>query len=103
MDGLTIFWTNTAKIQRDQVFKYWNNRNKSTEYSKKLNLAIRERTDLIKIYPEMGKPTNFKATRAIIMGHYSLLYQIQKTNIIITAFWDNREDPKKLLRLIQTA
>jgi len=78
MDGLTLFWTNTANKQRDHVFNYWNKRNKSKTYSKKLNLAIRERTDLIKIYPEMGKPTNFKKTRALIIGHYSILYQIQK-------------------------
>lgn len=43
MDGLTIFWTQTAKQQRDHIFDYWNNRNKSKSYSRKLNLAIIER------------------------------------------------------------
>ena len=101
MDGLTVFWTNTARRQRDHVFNYWNRRNKSTAYSKKLNLAIRERTDLLKIHPEMGKPTDFKNTRAVIMRHYSILYKVQRPKIIITAFWDNRDDPEKLLRLMR--
>lgn len=101
MDGLTVFWTNTAKRQRDHVFNYWNRRNESTVYSKKLNLAIRQRTDLLKVYPEMGKPTDLKNTRAVIMGHYSILYLVQRPKIIITAFWDNRDDPEKLLRLMQ--
>lgn len=101
MDGLTLFWTNTARKQRDHVFNFWNRRNKSTVYSKKLNLAIRQRTDLLRVHPEMGKPTNFKNTRAVIMSHYSILYQIQAPKIIITAFWDNRDNPEKLLRLMR--
>lgn len=101
MDGLSVFWTYTARKQRDQVFNYWNKRNKSTEYSKKLNFAIRQRTDLLKTYPEMGKPTDFKNTRAVIMRHYSILYQVHVPQIIITAFWDNRDDPEKLLELMK--
>jgi len=102
MDGLRVFWTNIARKQRDHVFTYWNKRNKSKTYSKKLNLIIRERTDLLTIYPEMGILTNFKDTRAIMMKHYSILYQVRRTRIIIIAFWDNRDDQEKLLRLIQT-
>lgn len=44
MDGLKIFWIQTAIKQRDHIFDYWNNRNKSNRYSQTLNLAIRERT-----------------------------------------------------------
>lgn len=101
MDGLTVLWTNTARKQRDHVFNYWNKRNKSIAYSKKINMAIRQRTDLLKIYPEMGKLTDFKDTRMVIMRHYSILYQIQRPKIIITAFWDNRDDPEKLLKFMQ--
>lgn len=68
MDGLTVFWTSTAKRQRDHIFNYWNKRNKNTNYSKKLNLAIRERTVLLKSHPEMGKATDFKETRAVSLG-----------------------------------
>ncbi len=49
----------------------------------------------------MGKPTDFKNTRAVIMRHYSILYKVQRPKIIITAFWDNRDDPEKLLRLMR--
>ena len=101
MDGLKIFWTQTAIKQRDHIFDYWNNRNKSKTYSKKLNLAIRKRVELLKSQPEIGKETNFEKTRAIIMGHYSILYKIDKPKIIITGFWDNRQDPKKLLRFLK--
>ena len=100
MDELTIFWTQTAKYQRDHIFDYWNKRNKSTSYSKKLNLLIKERTELLKSYPEMGKETDFKETRVVSMGHYSILYKVDRPRIIITSFWDNRQDPEKLLKFL---
>ena len=78
MDGLSISWTQTAKRQRNHIFDYWNKRNKSTSYSRKLNLSIRERTELLKTHPEMGTETDFRETRAISMGHYSILYKINK-------------------------
>ncbi len=101
MDGLTIFWTQTAKKQRDYVFDYWTHRNKSTQYAKKLNLEIRKRMEILKTFPDIGKPTDFPNTRAIILGHYSLLYQLQHPKIIITGFWDNRQSPQKLLDFLK--
>jgi len=100
MDGLKIFWTDTAKRQRDHIFEYWNERNKSTNYSKKLNLSIVERTQLLKTQPEMGKETEFENTRMISMGHYAIFYILTLPKIIITGFWDNRDDPKKLLNFL---
>lgn len=101
MDELTIFWTQTAKRQRDLIFEYWNNRNKSNSYSKKLNFSIIERIELLKSNPEMGKKTNFGVTKAISMRHYSILYKIDRPKIIITGFWDNRQDPEKLLDFLK--
>lgn len=68
---------------------------------KRLNLIINERTDLLKIFLDMGKWTDFKATRIVSMGHYSILYQIKIPKIIITAFWGNRDDPEKLLKFLK--
>ena len=101
MDGLKIFWAQTAKRQRDNIFDYWNKQNKSTSYSKKLNLSIRERIGLLKTYPKMGKETDFRETRVISLGHYSILYKIHKSKIIITGFWDNRQDPEKLMKFLR--
>jgi hypothetical protein len=37
MVKLTIFWTETAIRQRNILFYYWIERNKSNAYAKKLN------------------------------------------------------------------
>jgi toxin YoeB len=100
MDGLTVSWTKTAKRQRDRTFSYWNTRNGNTSYSKKLNLAIRERTNLLKSNFEMGRATEYDGTKAIFMGHYTILYKIKQPKIFIVAFWDNRRDPAKLVKYL---
>jgi plasmid stabilization system protein ParE len=101
MDELKVFWTQTANRQRDHIFDYWNTRNKSKSYSKKLNLAIIEKIQLLKFHPEMGKTTNFGSTRAISMRHYSILYKTDNSRLIITGFWDNRQNPAKLLKFLK--
>lgn len=101
MVELKLFWTKTAIYQRNLVFKYWNKRNKSTSYSKRLNNNIIERTEVLKLNPYLGKITDFKNTRLLPFKHYSILYQKHKTRIIITGFWDNRQNPKKLLSYLK--
>ncbi len=64
-------WTSTALKQRNAVFEYWNSRNKSNQYSKKLNLKIKERTTLLKLYPELGIETTFSKTRVLYMSSAS--------------------------------
>ncbi len=98
MAELSIFWTETAIRQRNHIFEYWIERNKSNTYAKKLNQKIKERTDLLKLNPDLGKKTEFKNSRAVSLGHYSILYQKDHSKIIITGFWDNRQEPQKLLK-----
>lgn len=102
MAQLKIFWTETAIQQRNYIFEYWIERNKSNTYAKKLNQKIKERTELLKQNSELGKKTEFKNTRAVSLGHYSILYQKQHSKIIISGFWDNRQEPKKLLKLLKS-
>jgi toxin YoeB len=100
---LKVFWTETAIKQRNHIFKYWNTRNQSTEYSKKVRLKINARINTLKSYPQAGKKTNFEGVRVSALGHFSILYKSDASTIIIVAFWDNRQDPKKLLTLLEKA
>ena len=101
MKRFAIFWTKTSIIQRKIVLEFWNERNKSDRYSKKLSRKIKERVALLKTNPLLGRNTNFKNTRVLFFGHYSIFYQIIGSKIIITGFWDNRQDPLKLLNFLQ--
>lgn len=92
-----IVWTETAAIQRRNVLEYWVYRNQSPTYSLKLLALSNQKAELIALNPYLFKTAEFPDTRVVSMGHYSLFYKISDQSIIITAFWDNRQDPKKLL------
>jgi plasmid stabilization system protein ParE len=100
VDELIIFWTETSVKQRDSIFSYWNGRTESLDYSRKLNQAISIRLDHLKQHPEIGVKTNFKDHRMISLGHYSIFYRVVEPEIFITGFWDNRQNPEKLLSLL---
>jgi len=47
------------------------------------------------------KATDFKDVRVASLGNFSIYYKVSEKEIIITAFWDNRQDPEKLLKILQ--
>ena len=96
----SIVWTDTAIKQRRKILKYWTLRNKSTEYAEKLIFLIKERVELISENPLAGKRTNYSNTREAAMGNFSIYYKLHRNRIYITAFWDNRQDPDKLISLL---
>lgn len=98
LTGRQVVWTQTAARQRRNILEYWVDRNKSNTYSLKLLKASKSKTDLIAKNPELFRETNYPETRMAAMGHYSIFYKFNSAEIIITAFWDNRQDPKKLLK-----
>jgi len=97
----TVVWTATAARQRREILKYWTKRNGSTQYAEKLIRVTKARINLILMNPLIFKQANYPDTRETAMGHFSIYYKITETKLIIMAFWDNRQDPKKLLESIQ--
>lgn len=96
-----IVWTKTADIQFVGILEYWVERNKSTAYSKKLIRLVTNRTKQIAKTPYIYKSTDFKDTRVASLGYYGLYYKTTDAQIIITSFWDNRQNPKGLLKILQ--
>ncbi len=97
----TVVWTETAARQRREILKYWVNRNGTTTYAEKLIELISEQIKVISVNPKLFKKTDFPNTHVSVLGHFSIFYKYTKSSIIITAFWDNRQDPKKLLEIIK--
>ena len=95
-----IVWTKTADIQFVGILEYWMKKNKSNTYSKKLLKLVIESTKQLAENPFIYKATNFKDFRIASMGNFSIYYKITQEQIIISAFWDNRQDPKKLLNIL---
>ena len=62
---------------------------------------VAQRTKLIAETPFIYKRADFKDTRVASLGNFSIFYKVTDDEIIITAFWDNRQDPKKLLQILK--
>jgi plasmid stabilization system protein ParE len=96
-----VVWTRTADLQFVGILEYWVKRNKSNSYSKKLVELVAEEAEQISKTPFVYKLGDFKDTRVASLGNFSIYFKVAKTQIIISAFWDNRQDPKKLLKILQ--
>lgn len=96
-----VIWTRTADIQFVGILEYWVKRNKTNSYSKKIIKLVSERTKQIAEKPLIYKATDFKDIRVASMGNFSIYYKITEKEIIITAFWDNRQNPIKLLEILE--
>lgn len=101
MAKLNIIWTRTADLQLVGILEYWVKRNKSNRYSIKLVKLVSERTNQIAESPLIYKLTDFKDFRVASLGNYSIYYKVSEKDLIISAFWDNRQDPKKLLKILE--
>lgn len=96
-----VVWTKTAIKQRRNILAYWTRRNGSSLYAEKLILITANKIKFILENPEASQLTSFPDTHITAISHFSIYYKTTDTNIIITAFWDNRQDPKKLLELLK--
>ena len=96
-----VVWTRTADLQYVGILEYWVKRNSSNSYSKRLVKLVNHKTKQISENPFIYKSTDFKDVRVTSMGNFSIYYNVTDEQIIILAFWDNRQDPKKLLSILQ--
>jgi plasmid stabilization system protein ParE len=97
----SIVWTRTADRQFLEVLDYWLKRTKSNLYPKKLLDLVTKRTLQIAQQPHLYRLADFPDTRVASLGNFSIFYKVNDDHILITAFWDNRQDPEQLRQLLQ--
>ena len=90
-----IVWTRFARESRTSIFLYWNKRNKSKNYSIKLNLLFQESLQQLILFPESStiglKNQNI---RLKIASHFEIIYTVSDTHIFILDIWDTRQNPQ---------
>lgn len=89
-----IVWTSFARESRTSIFSYWNKRNKSKIYSKKLNLLFRESLRQLIFFPESSTKSNNHNIRLKIASHFEIIYSFSDTHIFILDIWDTRQNPQ---------
>ena len=94
-------WTRKALFEKIEILKYWNKRNSSDEYSKKLNKMFLEATKSIQTYPSLGRPTDDPDVKNILVREYLIFYKETDTEYIIVHIWDERRNPEDMIYKIE--
>lgn len=89
-----IVWTSFARESRAAIFLYWNNRNKSNDYSKKLNVLFQESLKQLIFFPESSIKSNNQNIRLKIASHFEIVYSISDSHIFVLDIWDTRQNPE---------
>ncbi|MBX7225912.1 MAG: type II toxin-antitoxin system RelE/ParE family toxin [Chitinophagales bacterium] len=91
-----IVWSEDAYQDMVQIFSYWNNRNKSNLYSRKLNKLFRDTLKSILKNPAIGRNTNVENVKRIIARDYFIIYEESESSLTVLRIWDTRQNPNKL-------
>jgi plasmid stabilization system protein ParE len=89
-----LIWSVEARNSRKNIFDYWNNRNKSKVYSRKLNLLFNTNLKIILQLPEIVKTTYREDSKFIIVSHFEIIYKITPNEIVVLDIWDTRQNPQ---------
>ncbi len=96
MASRKIIWSHRAKIKRYEILEFYIERNKSKAYSIKLNNQFNRGLRLLSKYPNMGLKTDLKGVRGLIIDHFILFYEVDKSTIVVHYLWDSRQNPEEL-------
>ena len=96
-----VIWSNRAIDDLLKILEYWNNRNKSSSYSKKLNELFNKAIALIVNYSSIGRPSQIENIKIKIVKDYLIIYEDTPELIIILTIWDGRRNPEDLEKIIK--
>lgn len=96
-----VTWTDFAKEDFRGTLDFYNKRNKSKSYSKKLLKRIRSLIALLAKHPFLGSETEFESVRVIGANPFRIFYKAEKGCITILLIWDTRRNPENLQSIIK--
>lgn len=88
-----IVWSNRAIKRLYGILEFYDQRNKSKTYSKKLYQLLTKQVNIFIKLPEIGLKTTEDTTRGLIIGDFIIYYQLSEDKIIIHTIWDCRQNP----------
>lgn len=90
-----IIWSQRSEEELLGVLEFYNARNGSTTYSKKLLSSVDKLVDLLPNNKHLGRLSENGSTRVVVKKEFLIFYEIFKDAIVIVSFWDNRQDIAK--------
>jgi len=95
-----IIWTKEARLDFKATLQFYNERNGSNDYSRKLAGEIFQIIEKLHNNFFLGKQTSDTDVRVLIKGTFSIFYEIKETEILILVVWDTRRNPGELKKYV---
>jgi plasmid stabilization system protein ParE len=91
-----IIWTKAADKKFDTITAYLQEK-ASLQVAQNFAKLVYEKIDLVVKFPTLGKKlASSKSIRVLTFGkNHQLYYRIEGKSLIISNFFDTRQDPKK--------
>ena len=96
-----LIWSSIALDQKKEIFEYWNERNHSKAYSRKLNRLFNEAVEMLTVHSQLGKPTNYPNVRLKFVRDYWIVYQTLPNIIKVLLIWDARRNPDRFENILK--
>lgn len=91
-----LVWTLRAINDKIEIYQYWNLKNKSKDYSSKLDSLFSKSALILCEFPNSGILADFEAVRVKTIRGYQLFYKLVNESLVILTIWDSRRNPKGL-------
>lgn len=91
--ALRVVWTQKAKDEKNQILRYYLERNGNPIYSRILRRHFSQSLELVRVQERIGKLTSRDEIRCLLVLDYSLFYHLSGQDVVVLSVWDNRRDP----------
>ena len=92
--ALELFFSPQFADNLEEILQFYDERNGSDRFSKKLMKMKLKQTALLKTIPEIGRQTNFPGVRILFVDRYGIEYQIRDKVILIINIYSCQTDPE---------
>jgi len=100
---LRVFWTDTARFQLEEIYKYYKEK-ASLTVARKLAKSVIDRTIQLEKNPTSGPNEPLLSDRKyeyryLVEGNYKIIYWIEDNYIKVASVFDCRQNPKKMKKI----
>ena len=91
----SIIWSERAVTEFQDTLEFYIERNGNNDYAFKIFNKTENLLEILQENEFLGRLTENKITRVVVMDTFLIFYEVQKQNIELLSFWDNRQNPEK--------
>ena len=95
-----IVWSKEARLDFKATLEFYNDRNGSNTYSRKLADQIFNSIEQLQTNNFLGIKTSDLDVRVLIKGSFSIFYELKEEEIVVLVIWDSRRNPDELKKYL---